>query len=340
LAAEGDPRSAEERISAHFTALCIRATQTRPDLVIWPETSFPRPWVQVSPKLPIEKVPAPWRDAEVSVRDGLKEFATRFERAQRVPHLLGMNAHYLDDQGVPRHFNSAVLLSAEGRVATKFDKMHRVPFGEFVPFKDWFPFLSWLTPYEGDFGIQKGEKFTRFEVGKHRFGVLICFEDSDPFLARRYLENGDDGAPVDFLVNISNDGWFDGSSEHEEHLAVSRFRAIECRRAMVRAVNMGVSAVIDSNGRILKPQEVPGMEPPLWRVTPGLVGYPELPISEWHDYKKKSGILRAVVPIDRRFSFYVVAGDWLPIGCWAILLGGAGWTLVRRRLTTKAAGAA
>jgi apolipoprotein N-acyltransferase len=339
LAAEGDERTAEERISQHFAALSLRATQTRPDLVIWPETSFPRPWVHVSPDLPIEKTPMEWRNAEAAIRDGLKDFALKFERAQRVPHLLGMNTHYLDEHGKHVRFNSAVLLSAQGNVVGQFNKMHRVPFGEFVPFKDWLPFLAWLTPYEGDFGIKSGEKFTRFEVGKYRFGVLVCFEDTDPCLARRYLENSDDGEPVDFLVNISNDGWFDGSNEHEAHLAVSRFRAIECRRSMVRAVNMGVSAVIDSNGRVLKPREVPGMEPPVWRVTEEQTGYAELPASEWHEFKKKPGILRAVVPIDRRFSFYVVAGDWLPIGCWAILLAGAGWSYWRRRSAAKAAGA-
>src|SRR5207248_3317301 len=79
------------------------------------------------------------------------------------------------------------------------------------------------------------------------FGVLICFDDSDADLARQYVRTDSDGAPVDFLLNISNDGWFDGTSEHDEHLAVCRFRAVECRRSLARAVNMGISAVIDAN---------------------------------------------------------------------------------------------
>ncbi len=326
-AAGGDPRLAAERISEHFAGLCTRAAQTKPDLIIWPETSFPDSWVQVSPKMPIENVPVQWRDGEADIRASLKMFADNFGKVHRAPHLLGMNAHYLDSAGRHLRYNSAILLSGKGEVAGKFDKLHPVPFGEYLPLKDWFVDLSWLTPYEGDFGIQKGDKFTRFELGKHRFGVLICYEDTDPFLARRYAEKSDDGEPVDFLVNISNDGWFDGSSEHEEHLAVSRFRAIEARRAMVRAVNMGVSAVIDSNGRVLKPTEVPGTDPPTWRVSPGLTGYAELPVAEWHDFKKKPGILRAVVPIDHRFSFYVLAGDWLPASCWAIVLGGLSWSI-------------
>ena len=197
--------------------------------------------------------------------------------------------------------------------------MHRVPWGEYVPLKDWLPFMSWFTPYDFDYGIQQGEKFTRFPLaGKYQFGVLICYEDTDPFLAREYVRPSEDGPAVDFLVNISNDGWFDGSAEHEEHLAVSRFRAIECRRAMVRAVNMGISAVIDGNGRVLKPRPLLGMATPVW-VVPGRDWdrVEELPVSQWHQFKKVAGVLKAAVPIDGRFSFYAYAGDWLPIGCWA-----------------------
>ena len=91
--------------------------------------------------------------------------------------------------------------------------------------------------------------------------MLICFEDSDPFLARAYGMGTADGPPVDFLVNITNDGWFDTTCEHEEHLALCRFRAIECRRAVARAVNMGISAVIDGNGRVLKPTAQPEQGP-------------------------------------------------------------------------------
>src|SRR5207249_9926463 len=98
-----------------------------------------------------------------------------------------------------------------------------------------------------------GNGLTRFPLGKYTFGVLICYEDTDMYLGREYGVETDDGPAVDFILNISNDGWFDGTAEHEEHLAIARFRAIETRRAVARAVNMGVSAVIDSNGRVLAP---------------------------------------------------------------------------------------
>src|SRR5207249_6450425 len=113
------------------------------------------------------------------------------------------------------------------------------------------------------------------------FGVMICYEDSDACLARQYNRAGADGPAADFLINISNDGWFDGTSEHEEHLAICRFRAVEARRSVARAVNMGISAVIDGNGSVV--------------VLPG---------SSWEESKKIEKILKAAIPIDRRASLY------------------------------------
>ena len=125
--------------------------------------------------------------------------------------------------------------------------------------------------------------------------------------------------PVDFLVNISNDGWFDGSSEHDEHLAICRFRAIECRRAVARSVNMGISAVIDGNGRVLAPKVV-GREDGalLWDLDKSAASA-ELPVERWGEFKKVPGVLFATIPLDDRGSFYVRWGDWLPLLCWALI---------------------
>jgi apolipoprotein N-acyltransferase len=126
--------------------------------------------------------------------------------------------------------------------------------------------------------------------------VLICYEDSVAALARQYVRQSPDGPPVDFLINISNDGWFNGTSEHEEHLAVCRFRAVECRRTVVRAVNMGISAVIDGNGAVVA-----------------------LPGPSWAESKKVAGVVVADVPLDNRTSLYARWGDWLPCCCWAVV---------------------
>lgn len=328
--------------SQHFSELVTRAAINHippPDLLIWPETSYPHGWYDTAPEFPIEKTPEEFLRREAEVRGRLRDLV----KYTKVPHLIGINANHIDEEGKYRRYNRALFVKAsvndkgkiDGRIGDHFDKIHRVPFGEFLPLGEWLPFLSVLTPYEGDFGIQAGEKMTRFKLGKYHCGVLLCYEDTDPFMARRYVEETDDGPGVDFLVNMSNDGWFDGSSEHEEHLAVSRFRAIECRRAMVRSVNMGISAVIDGNGRVLKPVRHPDLpadvNPPVWILSERKGVNEDWPVKEWRQYKQKSGILKATVPLDARFSFYAMTGDWLPIGCWIVLIGCAGFTVVRRR---------
>jgi apolipoprotein N-acyltransferase len=137
--------------------------------------------------------------------------------------------------------------------------------------------------------------------------------------------------PVDFLVNISNDGWFDGTNEHEEHLAICRFRAVECRRSMVRAVNMGISAVIDGNGRVLAPTatHVVGDKIPVWEINQA-DGPAELPPGRWSEFKKLAGVLAADVPIDTRTSLYTRWGDWLPASCWLVVALGL-FLPIRRR---------
>jgi apolipoprotein N-acyltransferase len=337
-----DPDQAFQTVESIYSELCVRATtniQPKPDLVIWPETSFPSPWFDIAADVPAENVPTDWRDASLLIRKNLHDIGAKHTK---VPHLLGVNSYILEADGKRHHYNSALLLNAKGEVEpNRFDKIHRVPFGEYIPLKDWLPFLAALSPYEGDFGVKPGEKMTRFEIKKYRFGVLICYEDTDPFLARRYVEDNADGPPVDFLVNISNDGWFDGSAEHEEHLAVSRFRAIECRRSMVRAVNMGVSAVIDPNGRVMKPVFYEGSDaplkgtdkpsPPVFILKEENGRVPSLQLADWKHFKKRQMVIAASVPIDNRASLYSMTGDVLPITCWAALIGTTAWAFARRR---------
>ncbi len=169
---------------------------------------------------------------------------------------------------------------------------------------------------------------------------MICYEDTDPDVARPY-GGGDKRAPVDFILNTSNDGWFNGTSEHEQHLAIARFRAIECRRSVGRAVNMGVSALIDPNGHVLPPRGIGHMiKSPLhgdkprfaihhWRVDQPSWGH-DLPVSRWGEFKKVQGVMFAAVPIDDRTSVYALAGDWLPWTCWSALAVGMFVGSIRR----------
>jgi apolipoprotein N-acyltransferase len=114
---------------------------------------------------------------------------------------------------------------------------------------------------------------------------------------------------VNFFVNISNDGWFDGTEEHEQHLAICRFRAVEARRSIVRSVNMGISGVIDADGRVVA-----------------------LPDPHWSKSKKTEAVVTAVVPIDGRESLYATLGDWIPAACWAAALGALVLTMRRRKM--------
>jgi apolipoprotein N-acyltransferase len=289
-------------------------------LIVWPETSWPYEWQEEEEG----DGPAARRSREMA-----KDMAARWHSNL----LLGMNAATIRADGPQkRRHNSAILIDRHGEVSGRYDKIHRVPFGEYVPFRESLPWMNRFAPYDFDYSIWPGEQHTRMPLLDPRtgrgftFGVLICYEDTDAEVARPY-GGGDGAAATDFLLNISNDGWFDGTSEHDQHLALCRFRAVECRRAVARSVNMGISAVIDSNGRVLQPRELPrpdpGVDPDfhIWSVPMQRENPAELPVSQWHNYKKVAGVLLTTVPIDSRRSEYARLGDWLPWSCWIVLAG-------------------
>ena len=324
------PESGNKMIEQYLGLLYMTRKHDRPiDLVVWPETSYPYTFWEIPPEIPLERVDSDVKNYAVNVRLDLQNVLAPQVAADQ---LLGIGTIVMGEDNKKTRYSSALMLRKNGVIGERFDKMHRVPFGEFVPFRDWLPFMNALAPYDHDYSISIGEKFTRFPLGTLTFGSLICYEDTDPFLARRYVQDSPDGKPVDFLVNMSNDGWFDGSAEHDEHLVISRFRAIECRRCLVRAVNEGISAVIDGNGRVLKPRLMPhpeleqGLRPEhramfstfkIWEVMQGLDGsVPELMPEDYADFKKVPGIVVSRLPIDHRVSLYARFGDWLPIGCW------------------------
>ncbi len=175
-----------------------------------------------------------------------------------------------------QRYNSAFLYTPQGEQAdVQYDKIHLVPFGEVVPFRDSAPWLHSLlmkfTPYDYDYTLDYGKDYTLFEMREanlphppqpaeqvYKFGVMICYEDTVPAIASRFAVDEKGGKGVDFLLNISNDGWFvrfsgdkvEPSTELEQHTAVCVFRAVENRLSVVRSVNTGISCVIDTAGRI------------------------------------------------------------------------------------------
>jgi apolipoprotein N-acyltransferase len=321
-------RTAKNQISRHFGELCVEAAKQwpRPDLIVWPETSFTANWIETSPNAS-KQILKEWdrnlrarkwyglhEDARAKLREVANDSGTNL--------LLGLLTWEMTDlNDNPQKFNSALLVTSGGATGGRYNKIHRVPFGEYIPFKDWLPFMNALSPYDFDYSVRQGDKLTRFKLGAFNFGVLICYEDGYADIARQYGADGQDGRAADFLINISNDGWFDGTAEHEQHLAICRFRAIETRRSIARSVNMGISGIIDGNGRVLEPQPLRSFDPdiPLWDIPTHALPFPELPVSRWQEFKKVQGVLLASVPIDTRTSFYALWGDWFPIGCWLVI---------------------
>jgi apolipoprotein N-acyltransferase len=322
-----NPTTAES-VTQHYVALCDLAATLKPAAIIWPETSMPFLWEEAWPS-----------GLAADTADFCRNAALRF----RAPVLFGLNAEVAGPNGASRRYNSAALVDKHGKAAARYDKIHRVPFGEYVPLREWLPFMNWFAPYDFDYSVTAGAGATRFPLaaagpeGKPlTFGVVICYEDADPDITR--LNAGGDGRPpADLILNTSNDGWFEGTSEHEQHLAVCRFRAVECRRPVARAVNMGISAMVDGNGRVLAPRQtgtanVPsgvGPEPAtaaVWQVT---AHSDALPPGRWQEFKSVCGVLVAEVPLDRRTSVYARCGDWLPWSCWGLL--GVGILIAARR---------
>jgi len=298
-----DPEQGEVQ-NEHFERLGQQAAAAGADLIVFPETSFTFHWLFPPTDAGVELTPL-----GEELLQQCQQFATTRTRRWGTALLVGINSLLLRGEEF-QTYNSAILLGRDGKLLGCYHKCCRVPFGEYLPFGETLPFMKYLSPYTFDYGIEPGWELTLFELpGQqvYRFAVLICYEDTVPHLARKFLRQCKAGEPLDFFLNISNDGWFRGSEEHEQHLATARFRAVETRRALARAVNMGISAVIDSNGRIVA-----------------------LPGPTLRQSKAFPAIVTAQIPIDHRFSLYVWWGDVLPILCIALGLGAFSWTAAAR----------
>jgi apolipoprotein N-acyltransferase len=232
------------------------------DLVVWPESMFRSPLVSFSDDYR-EPKGAEWSKDQVLQRsqNELRELA-KFTNSCV---LVGLGREHLTNDRNER-WNSAAFVDRDGEI-DHYDKQKLVMFGEYVPFFDLWPALYQLTPM-GE-GLSRGERPQSFDVFRtprnthpksiYRFSPSICFETVVPHLIRNQVRQlRDEGAEPDVLVNLTNDGWFWGSSELELHLICGVFRAVEIRKPLVIAANTGISAHIDANGRIV--QQAPRRE--------------------------------------------------------------------------------
>ena len=211
--------------------LSAQAAKGNPDLIIWPEAALP---------VVLEEEPVYY------------ERVSKFSQKINTPLLLGAVTSKNN-----LYYNSAILISAEGQTISEYNKLHLVPFGEYIPLKKMLPFLETIVPI-GD--IAPGKDYTLFTLpviplspaspsGRRsavNFSVLICFEDLFPELSQRFVKKG-----ADFLINITNDAWYKKTSAPYQHLMASVFRAIENRVFLVRSANTGISGFIAPAGKII-----------------------------------------------------------------------------------------
>jgi apolipoprotein N-acyltransferase len=221
-----DPAFQESTI-AIYERLTREACAGGVDLVVWPESAAPF-YFQDEPL-----------------------FASRIKRlAVNVKGFMVVGSPAYDyDGGSIKYRNSAYLLSPEGEPIGRTDKIHLVPFGEYVPLAKMLPFVHKLVVGIGDFS--PGNDTVPLSIGKGKIGVLICFEGIFPELSRGYVRAGSR-----MLVNITNDAWYGRSSAPFQHLSMTVFRAVENRVPLVRAANTGITALIDSRGRILQESQL------------------------------------------------------------------------------------
>jgi apolipoprotein N-acyltransferase len=204
-----------------YRDLSLQAAKERPRLIVWPETATPFMFQN---------------------RDGLREAVIDVAKSTGAYLLFG-SPSYTRRDGELRFQNSAFVLSPAGETIGKYDKVHLVPYGEYVPLRPLFPFIEKLAVGVGDF--LAGPGFEPVAAGGERVGVLICYEGIFPEIGRAWGRSN-----ASLLVNITNDAWFGMTSAPFQHLSMTVFRAVENRLYVVRAANTGVSAIIDATGRI------------------------------------------------------------------------------------------
>lgn len=257
-----------------YVALTQGAASRQPDLVVWPETALPF-YFAASPKL------------TRMVTDAVRQADT---------YLLTGSPRVEVEDGRQAYYNSAYLVTPEGRAGERYDKVHLVPFGEYVPLKRILFFAGKMVAQVGDFSAGDKGRTLAWKEDKAPIGVQICFEIIFPGLSRSLTKNG-----AGMLVNLTNDAWFGRTSAAYQHFSMAIFRAVENRRSLVRCANTGISGFIDPVGRVL--------------ATTSLF---------------EDAVVNRNIPELQELSTYTRFGDLL---AWACLLGSAGLAIRQRFLS-------
>jgi apolipoprotein N-acyltransferase len=197
---------------------------TKPDLIIWPES------------------PAPFYTSDPRFRNAISDMARR-AGTWVVTGSIG-TAPAAQSGGQELIFNSAVVVSPTGEWTGRYDKVHLVPFGEYLPFPSLFSFAGGLSKEVGEF--EPGNSRLPLDAADEKIGVFICYESVFPDDVRQFADRG-----AQVVVNISNDGWYGDSGAWSQHVNQTRMRAIENERWILSAANTGLTGSIDPYGRMV-----------------------------------------------------------------------------------------
>jgi len=257
-----------QQTETDLTALTEKSVSAQPKgtigLIVWPES------------------PAPFFTNDARFRGAMSDVA-RETQAWVVVGAIGEEKSAAGAN--PDVFNSAALISPRGDWAGRYDKVHLVPFGEYLPFPSLFAFAGGLTKEVGEF--THGASRTPLDAGGERLGIFICYESVFPDEVRQFANQG-----AQVLVNISNDGWYGDSGAYAQHLNQTRMRALENNRWLLSATDTGVTASIDPWGRVIA--RIP---------------------------RKERTALVAPYALTSVTTFYSRHGDWFAFACAIISLG-------------------
>jgi apolipoprotein N-acyltransferase len=207
-----------------YKDLSIKAATSSPDMIIWPETA----------------VPFFFGNDKANTEELLE-----FQSTLNTHLLFGSVMTKKSSADKTLLTNSVLLLDKQGKITYQYDKIHMVPFGEYVPLRSLLFFVDKLVTGIGDY--VPGNQYVKAETEFGSFASLVCYEIIFPGLVRKfYSKNGD------FIVTVTNDAWFGKTAGPYQHFSMAVFRAIENRKPVIRSANTGISGFIDSNGKIIE----------------------------------------------------------------------------------------
>jgi apolipoprotein N-acyltransferase len=279
-----------------------------PDIVIWPESATPFPyngtgWLSKKYR---QEVASFIKYAKLPLVLGTIDFEELPKKSKRAPGIL----------------NSAFLFGTDARIKSKYSKIQRVPFGEYVPFRKYLP--EWVVKrIDMHRDLISGKSFSPLEILPGvRAGISICYEDMFEYISRQEVLNN-----ANLLLTITNDAWYPTSSEPDQHLANCVFRTIETGLPMLRCGNNSASCLIEPNGYIsdcLFKKKSPK--------TGKMIAAPEV-------RGRRAGIIKVKVPFKPELTFYARYGNIFLWFCWLLALAGITITILnwrQRKLTLMA----